>query len=86
MWKVINMKKAFSVFLILLCLLLLASAQAARDPWTCPACGQEANTGNFCGNCGTKAPDPFWTCPGCGQEGNTGKNANVVCTLPIRLT
>ena len=67
------MKKAISLFLILLCLLLLTAAQADRAPWTCPACGREGNTGNFCGECGTKAPDPFWTCPSCGQQGNDSK-------------
>lgn len=67
------MKKALSVFLILLCVLLLTAAHADRAPWTCPSCGTEGNTGNFCGECGAKAPDPFWTCANCGQEGNDSK-------------
>lgn len=43
--------------------------------WTCPNCGQSGNTGNFCGECGTKRPDPAgpWTCPTCGHPGNKGK-------------
>ena len=43
--------------------------------WTCPNCGQSGNTGNFCGECGTKRPDPAgpWTCPSCGHPGNKGK-------------
>lgn len=43
--------------------------------WTCPNCGQSGNTGNFCGECGTKRPDPdgAWTCPACGHSGNKGK-------------
>ena len=43
--------------------------------WTCPKCGQEGNTGNFCTNCAEPRPTPAdvsWTCPKCGQEGNTG--------------
>jgi predicted amino acid-binding ACT domain protein len=67
------LKKALSVFLILLCVLLLTAAHADRAPWTCPSCGTEGNTGNFCGECGAKAPDPFWTCANCGQEGNDSK-------------
>lgn len=47
--------------------------------WDC-ACGQKANTGNFCSNCGAKKPEPpvpgapetdGWSCS-CGQSGNTG--------------
>lgn len=43
--------------------------------WTCPNCGQSGNTGNFCGECGTKRPDPAgpWTCPSCGHPDNKGK-------------
>ena len=69
------MIKRLSALLILLCLLFTA-ASAERDPWTCPECGKEGNTGKFCADCGTKAPETApaeWTCPECGQSGNTGK-------------
>lgn len=39
-----------------------------KATWVC-ACGIE-NTGNFCGNCGTKKPEVAWTCA-CGAK-NTG--------------
>ena len=41
--------------------------------WKCPKCGQEGNTGKFCGNCGTAKPAEGWKCPKCGTEGNKGK-------------
>lgn len=47
---------------------------AQPQGWTCPTCGT-VNTGNFCGQCGTKKPAPQqpagWTCPTCGTV-NTG--------------
>ena len=50
------------------------SATAAGEPggWDC-ACGQRGNTGNFCGNCGSRRPAPVkdWDCA-CGQRGITG--------------
>ena len=53
-----------------------AAAQApapAAGGWDC-ACGQKANTGKFCANCGQPKPVPAaaWDCA-CGQKGNTGK-------------
>ena len=44
------------------------------EGWTCPGCGAENNTGNFCGECGTARPEPEtieaedWICPNCGTE------------------
>jgi membrane protease subunit (stomatin/prohibitin family) len=51
-----------------------SQAAPAAGTWTCPSCGQEENTGNFCSNCGKPRPaaPASWTCPSCGQEGNTG--------------
>ena len=53
----------------------------AEGGWTCPNCGAEGNTGNFCGECGTPRPEPSaeWTCPGCGQvnEGNFCPNCGT---------
>ena len=47
----------------------------AAGSWTCPTCGT-ANTGKFCGNCGTQKPAPVapdsWVCPNCGTT-NTGR-------------
>lgn len=50
------------------------AAAGVADGWTCPQCGN-ANTGKFCGNCGTPKPAPAestrWFCTECGHE-NTG--------------
>ena len=44
------------------------------NTWDC-SCGQTGITGNFCGNCGAKKPEPAlpatWDCS-CGQTGITG--------------
>ena len=44
------------------------------DPWICPNCGKEGNTGGFCPECGSQRPqrEGEWTCPSCGQAGNSG--------------
>ena len=50
--------------------------ETVSEGWTCPACGQEGNAGNYCFNCGTLKPaddsSSEWKCPSCGHEGNTG--------------
>ena len=60
-------------------------APAAEADWTCPACGQSGNTGNFCSNCGVAKPLPVappapatWFCPNCGHADNAG-NFCPVC-------
>ena len=60
--------------LVLVVFLALGSVCAAADDggWTCQACGQAGNTGNFCSNCGTARMSAEWTCAECGQAGNTG--------------
>jgi membrane protease subunit (stomatin/prohibitin family) len=49
---------------------------ASTGSWNCPACGQSANSGNFCMNCGAARPAPAtpatWTCPQCGKPDNSG--------------
>ena len=47
-------------------------AEAENGVWTCPECGREGNTENFCPGCGAKKPEASnrWTCPNCGKEGN----------------
>ena len=57
----------------------------ADTGWTCPACNQAGNQGNFCSNCGVAKPLPVatpeassWFCPNCGHAGNTG-NFCPVC-------
>ena len=64
--------------LFVLCLFIVASfvytntcADVANsdDSWACPNCGK-INTKLFCGDCGTKKPDPSWLCI-CGNENTT---------------
>lgn len=48
-----------------------AAQMQAPGAWKCAKCGQEGNTGNFCGGCGSPKP-VAWKCAKCGAEGNTG--------------
>lgn len=46
-------------------------AKIAAGKWTCPSCGNDSNTGGFCGKCGTSkpaapAPAAGGFCPSCG--------------------
>ncbi len=50
------------------------AAPTTASGWRC-SCGQEGNTGKFCGACG-KPRQEAWTCPSCGFSGNT----NSFCT------
>lgn len=69
------MKRLLAILMMLILCCLSISVSAEEGTWTCPGCGQEGNTGNFCGSCATARPAASgeWTCPTCGQEGNTGK-------------
>ena len=62
-------KRLIALLLTLMMVPLFAQADGAE--WICPGCGQ-ANTSNFCSNCGTARPAADWTCPNCGKTGNTG--------------
>ena len=54
--------------LILTLVLCLGCVSALAETWYCTECGQ-ANSGNFCSNCGAAKPQAGpWTCPECGQE------------------
>jgi len=75
------MKKFVFRLLAIILILCLRTPVLAEDPWTCPGCGQEGNTGNFCSNCATPRPAEEWTCPNCGQEGNSG-NFCSNCATP----
>lgn len=66
------MNRRLLAFILSLILVLPLAATGEYVAWTCPNCGQEGNTGNFCSNCATAKPAENWTCPACGQEGNTG--------------
>ena len=52
------MKKILAVLLVLALVLMSAGtlAEGEASAWTCPACGQEGNTGNFCPNCAEPRP------------------------------
>ena len=62
------MKRIFVTILMAAMLCALALGALADAEWICSSCGQ-ANTTNFCGNCGTAAPS--WTCTTC-QTVNRG--------------
>lgn len=42
--------------LLMILLLLCVRAGAESAAWTCPACGQDGNTGNYCPECGAARP------------------------------
>lgn len=67
------MAKRLPVFLLILVFCCVSVCAAAEGVWTCPDCGQEGNSQNFCTNCGAPRPAESgeWTCPSCGNEGNT---------------
>ena len=65
-------KRMLAIFMIMILCCLSGSAALADGSWTCPNCGQEGNTGNFCGNCAAARPSEEWVCPNCGKPA-TGK-------------
>ena len=67
------MAKRLPVFLMVLVFCCVSLCAAAEGAWTCPDCGQEGNSQNFCTNCGAPRPAESgeWTCPSSGNEGNT---------------
>lgn len=67
------MKRTLSRLLYLVMILALATAfvpGVAEEVWSCPECGTEGLTKNFCSHCGYKRI-VTWTCPECGEEGLT---------------
>ncbi len=78
------MKRIMCLLLALVLLFGAVSTSADGETWTCPTCGKEGNTKNFCGSCGTPRPEAEpegWTCPNCGKEGNT-KSFCSACGTP----
>ena len=52
-----RIKRFMSCLLVfLLAASLCAGAAAENASWTCPDCGQEGNTGNYCSNCAAPRP------------------------------
>ena len=49
------MRKTCAVLLVIV--LLCSVLCLAESAWTCPKCGREGLTGNFCGTCGTPRPE-----------------------------
>lgn len=66
-------KRMLSFLMVTVLFFVSASALASDEAsWTCPTCGTQNNTGNFCGNCGSGRPaSDSWTCPTCGTSGLT---------------
>ena len=50
------MAKRLPVFLLILVFCCVSVCAAAEETWTCPGCGQEGNTQNFCPACGSPRP------------------------------
>lgn len=73
------MKKTIFVVCLFLCVMMVSMVLAETDPWDCPNCGRKGNTDNFCGECGTKAPET-WDCPNCGRTGIIDKYCSTCGT------
>lgn len=72
----ISKRLVLTVLSMILMVNLFSSAIGEEvKTWDCPQCGRKGNTGNFCGECGCKAPKEevkTWDCSMCGRTGNTG--------------
>ena len=75
-------KRMLAIFMIMILCCLSGSAALADGSWTCPNCGQEGNTGNFCGNCAAARPSEEWVCPNCGQVNTTNFCTNCAAAKP----
>ena len=79
------MRKLTAIILALSVLLVTAAAFA--EDWTCPVCGRE-NDSNFCPWCGTERPSEADTiiCAGCGAEydAETAYRYCVACGAALR--
>ena len=74
-----TIRRLSALMLALLALLLIGSAQADSSSWSCPGCGRQGNTGNYCANCGTARPQTeSWSCVYCGNQ-NRGGSYCVNC-------
>ena len=75
-------KRMLAIFMIMILCCFSGSAALADGSWTCPNCGQEGNTGNFCGNCAAARPSEEWVCPNCGQVNTTNFCTNCAAAKP----
>lgn len=72
------------ILLITIAVLLTYCGTAVAEPWICTYCNTE-NSGNFCGNCGAKKPEPVsneWTCPMCNSINTTNFCSNCGTIKP----
>ena len=71
-------RRTLAWILALAMLLTLAPLGQADGAWTCPSCGQEGNTGNFCSNCATPRPDGSKPAPETAPQAAVNENLEQI--------